>query len=87
LEIAFLNGGERNVLDYAIANKTDVSRMPIGTLTLGVACIAAAGAYAAYPSCGYGYRPGYGVPSKVVIGTSPTPGGGTVTTIKGYGWK
>jgi outer membrane protein assembly factor BamE (lipoprotein component of BamABCDE complex) len=57
--------------------------MPIGTVALAAGAVgAAAGVAASRP---YGYGPGYyGSPSRAVINTIPTGGGGSISTIKWY---
>jgi hypothetical protein len=70
-----------------IKSESDISEriMPIGTVMLGAAAVGTVAGVAASRPYGYGYGRGYyGGPSRAVINTIPTGGGGSVTTVKWY---
>lgn len=58
-------------------------KLGVGALLVGVSALSLV-AGSLPRSYGSGYLGGYSSPSKIVVGTTPTAGGGAVTTIKAY---
>ena len=60
-------------------------KLGVGALLVGVSALSlVAGSLPRSGYSGSGYLGGYSSPSKIVVGTTPTAGGGAMTTIKAY---